>query len=113
MKKIKNYLVLHIFLIIFSFCGVFSKMASSYELLSFRSLLFYGISIALLFIYTLGWQQILKRIPLVIAFLNKSITIVWSMIWGLLFFQENITTKMIIGAIVLLVGVSLVVTDNE
>lgn len=115
MKKynIKIYIILHIMLFIFSFCGVFSKLAGNSKFLSFPFLIFYSISLLILFIYTILWQQILKKLPLITAFLNKSITIVWSMLWGVIFFKETITLKMIIGCIIVLFGVSLVVTSNE
>lgn len=115
MKKenIRVFIILHIMLFIFSFCGVFSKLAGNSKFLSFSFLMFYFISLFILFIYTILWQQILKKLPLITAFLNKSITIVWSMIWGILFFGETITIKMIIGCLIVLVGVSLVVTSNE
>lgn len=112
-NNLKYYIILHIILLIFSTCGIFSKLASSYKFLSFQFILFYGLSILVLFIYTIAWQQILKKIPLITAFLNKSITIIWSMLWGFIIFNENITLKMIVGSIVVLIGVSLVVSSNE
>ncbi len=113
MNKTKDYIFLHLSLFMFSFCGVFSKLASSYTFLSLKFFLFYGLSILILFIYTILWQQILKKIPLTTAFFNKSITIIWAMIWGLLFFKEVITIKMIIGSLAVLIGVSLVVSEHE
>lgn len=113
MKKINNYLLLHLVLFFFSFCGVFSKLASNYGFLSFKFCLFYGISIFILGIYAILWQQILKKFDLTTAFFNKAITIVWAMIWGILFFNETITIKMIIGTIIVLLGIGLVVKDYE
>lgn len=112
-NSIKEYLFLHIILFFFSFCGVFSKIASNYQIFSLKFIFFYGISITILFIYTLAWQQILKKIPLITAFLNKSVTIIWSMIWGIIFFKEILSIKMILGCIIVLIGVSLVVSSNE
>ena len=50
-EKIKNYIFLHIILLGFSFCGVFSKLAGSSDFLSFKFCMFYGISIVILGIY--------------------------------------------------------------
>ena len=115
MKKstFKNYILLHILLFALSFCGVFSKLAASYDFLSIQFCLFYGVSIIILGIYALLWQQILKRFTLTTAFLNKAITIIWGIIWGALFFNEPIKPTMIIGALIVVVGVSLVVISNE
>lgn len=113
MKKIKKYLGLHLLLFIFSFCGVFSKLAAQNEFLSIKFILFYGISIMILGIYAIFWQQILKKFSLTTAFFNKAVTIIWGMLWGALFFKEVITWNMIVGTIVVLVGIGLVVNDYE
>lgn len=113
MKKINKYIYLHLLLFLFSFCGVFSKLAARNEFLSFKFCLFYGISISILGIYAIFWQQILKKFSLTTAFLNKAITIVWGIIWGAIFFKEKITITMIIGAIIVFIGVSLVVMSDE
>ena len=112
-SKIKDYIFLHILLFAFSFCSIFSKLAASYEFLSFQFCLFYGISIIILGIYALLWQQILKKFTLTTAFLNKAVTIIWGIVWGTLIFSETITIQMIIGAIIVFIGVSLVVMADE
>lgn len=61
MKKMNKYVLLHLLLFFYSFCGVFSKLASANEFLSFKFCLFYGISIIILGIYAILWQQILKN----------------------------------------------------
>lgn len=107
----KKYILLHLLLLFFSFCSVFSKLAAQYEFLSLQFCLFYGISILILGIYAILWQQIIKKMPLVVAFLNKAITIIWGMIWGALIFQEKITINMIIGCVIVIIGVVLVVKE--
>ncbi len=109
----KNYIYLNIILIMYSLCGVFSKFAAQYSLLSFKFFLFYGFSILILFIYAIFWQQIIKKMNITTAYSNKAIVVIWGMIWGSLFFNEAITLKMIIGAVVILFGVYLVVSDSE
>lgn len=113
MKKINKYVWLHLLLFLFSFCGVFSKLAAQNEFLSLKFCIFYGISILILSIYAIFWQQILKKFSLTTAFFNKAITIIWGMLWGLIFFKETIKINMIIGTIVVLIGVGLVVKDYE
>lgn len=113
MKKINKFVWLHLLLFFFSFCGVFSKLAAQNDFLSLKFVLFYGISILILGIYAILWQQILKKFDLIIAFSNKAITIVWGMLWGFIIFKEVLTIKMIIGAIIVLIGVVLVVKDDE
>ena len=108
----KTYFALHVILFVYAAGSIFSKLASREEFLSWKFLLLYGLMIGNLFLYALNWQQILKRLPLTVAFANKSIIIVWGMVWGAWIFGEIITIKMIIGAVVIIMGISMVVTDN-
>lgn len=109
MKKInstlKIYGVLHILLIIYSLTGIFSKLAGKEKFLSFQFCLYYGIVIFFLGIYAIGWQQILKYLPLTTAFANKAAIVVWGIIWGVLFFDEQISVGKLIGAVIVIVGV--------
>lgn len=111
--KINKYVLLHILLFFYSFCGVFSKLASGNDFLSLNFCIFYGISIFILGVYAILWQQILKKFSLTTAFFNKAVTIIWGMLWGILFFKEKITINMIIGTVIVLLGVSMVVKDYE
>lgn len=103
--KLKTFLLLHIMLMIYSMSGICSKMASKQEFLSFKFCLFYACIIGLLGFYAIGWQQIIKRLPLTTAFANKAITVVWGLIWGVFFFQEPITVGKVIGVVLVVTGV--------
>ena len=109
----KDYLLLHGALLLYSTGSIYSKLAAAESFLSPRFLLFYGLTLVNLVIYAVLWQQILKRFPLMVAFANKAVVIVWGILWGALIFQETITWKMIIGALVIMAGVIVVVTDHE
>ncbi len=64
-------------------------------------------------IYAIAWQQILKRLPLTVAYANKPVSLIWGMIWGSMLFREKITWNMILGAGIIFVGIYLVVTADE
>ena len=115
MKKIQvnKYIYLHLLLLLYSFCGVFSKLATQNKFMSLKFCLLYGTSLMILGIYAIFWQQILKKFSLTTAFFNKAITIIWGMILGVLFFSEKITLNMIFGTIIVFIGIGLVVTDYE
>lgn len=113
MKKIKSYIVLHLILLFYSLCGVCSKTAASKEFLSFEFCLFYGLVLFILAVYAILWQQVLKSVPLNIAYANKAITLVWGMLWGAVVFNETISASNIIGALIVLAGVLLMVTGGE
>ena len=111
--KIKYLMALHIELLLFSLGGVCTKMASQYDFLSFWFIFFYGLVILNLGVYAIVWQQIIKKLPLNTAYSNKAITIVWGILWGFLFFREQITWNMIVGSLIVIVGVVLVVRADE
>ena len=82
--------------------------------MSFEFCAFYAGMLIILVIYAIGWQQILKRLPLTLAFANKAITIVWGIVWGAVFFQEAITPPMVIGGALVMAGVVLFsIADGE
>lgn len=109
MKKtnFKILFLLHLLLMVFSVSGIFSKLASAEAFLSVKWCLCYGGVIMLLGIYAVGWQQIIKRMPLTAAYANKAVTTVWGLVWGVLFFKERVTFGKIIGVILVVAGVAL------
>ena len=66
---------------------------------------FYGSLILILFVYAIIWQQVLKKLPLVVAYACKGIGFIYGIIWGVVFFKEEITWNMIAGAVLVLIGV--------
>lgn len=98
-------IALHVLLLFYSLSGIFSKNAAYQPFLSVPFILLYGGMLAVLLIYAIGWQQIIKRLPLTVAFANKAITVVWGMVWGVLFFGEQINIQMIIGAALVIAGI--------
>ena len=70
-------------------------------------ILLYGGMLVILFIYAIGWQQILKRLSLSMAFANKAVTVIWGMVWGFFIFGESVSALNIWGAAMVVVGVVL------
>lgn len=113
LTKSKYFILLHIILLVNSFGGICSKMASTQPFLSLKFCLCYGGMIAILGVYAIAWQQIIKHIPLTTAFCNKAVGIVWGIMWGVLIFKEAIKWNMILGAVIVIAGVIIVVTADE
>ncbi len=103
--NLKVYIALHIMLMVYSMGTICSKMAAKQDFLSFKFCFFYGLIILLLGLYAVGWQQIIKRLPLTTAFANKAVTVIWGLVWGRLFFAESITIGKIIGVILVVIGI--------
>ncbi|WP_230406874.1 DMT family transporter [Blautia liquoris] len=110
---VRWFLLLHISLLFSSLSGVCSKLAAGQKFLSLRFFFYYGLVLVIMFGYAVIWQQILKRMPLTVAYSNKPISLIWGMVWGALIFKERITWKMILGAAIIFAGIYLVVTDDE
>ena len=104
-NKLKTIFALHMMLMIYSMCGICSKKAAGVPFLSIQFCFYYGVIILLLAFYAVGWQQIIKRLPLTTAFANKAVTVVWGIIWGFVFFHETITIGKIVGAVFVIAGV--------
>lgn len=110
----KKYVALSLALLLYSFVGVLSKLASSEPFLSMRFCWLYGGVIVLLGVYALAWQQIIKHISLTTAFANKAVTVVWGLIWGIFIFHESITWGKLLGVALVVAGVILFsVADRE
>lgn len=112
-KRLLEIVGLHLAIFLYSTTGIFTKMASGTPFLSVRFVLFYGAVILLMLIYAILWQQFLKIMPLNTAYANRSVSTVWTMLFGALLFHERITWTMILGAVIIIVGVCLVVTADE
>ena len=113
MSKIKNVLFLHAIIFLYSLSSLCSKFASELEFFSFKWILLYALLIFILGIYAILWQQLLKKLPLNFAYANKSLTLIWGMLFGIIIFKEKVTVMNIIGALVVLAGVILMVTDGR
>lgn len=112
-KNTKTILALNVLLMFFSLGGIFSKLASKQPFLSLKFILCYGALLFIMFVYAIGWQQVIKRLHLTMAYANRAITIVWGIIWGLLFFNEKLNVGKIIGAVIVIAGVLLYVTESD
>ena len=111
-SNIKYLIILHLFLGIYSLTGVAAKFAGAEEFLSVRFIVFYGLVLFGLFVYAIAWQQIIKHMPLISAYANRGVTVIWGLVWGYFIFSENITTRKLIGAAVIVCGIVFIVTAD-
>lgn len=111
--KVRDIILLQLIVIIYTLSGTSAKFASFEEFLSIRFLMFYAIEIALLGVYAILWQQMIKRIDLSIAYANRSVALFWSMIWASLIFNENISLNNIIGVLIVILGTIIINSDGN
>lgn len=112
-SAVKQLLLLHGAFLFFSFNTVFAKYASMYEFLSLNYILFSGAMFAILFIYSILWQLILRVFPLSMAFANRGVLTIWGFIWGMLFFDESISIAKAIAAVLIITGIVVIGIENE
>ena len=114
MKKgmLSQYVLISFALLFYSGSSLCIKLASNYPALSVPFILYYGVSVLILISYAVLWQMILKRVDLSKAYAMKPLTMILSMLWGVLLFQETITWNMIVGAVIILLGIRMAVTEN-
>ena len=99
------FILMHLGFLIYAFYAVLGKVASTKQIFSPAFIVIYCAVFLILMVYAIIWQQVLKKIPLIIATANKTITIVWGILFGRIFFGEKITLNMIIGGAVILAGI--------
>ena len=109
MKNFRNYLQLHLNILLFSLTSVFSKLASiQYNRNGLHPPLLYVfllLMIANCGIYAIAWQQVIKKFSLSTAYANKSIYLLWSQIWAVIIFHEQLSPQNILGILIVLFGV--------
>lgn len=112
-NRIKSILALHLLFMLYSLTGICSKLAAGQRMFSYEFMKFYLVEFAVLFLYAIGWQQIIKRISLTTAFINKSATIAWGLVWGVLFFGETVTLRKTASLILVISGMIIYVKGDE
>ncbi len=105
-SKGSQYAILYGSLLLYSMVFVFYKLVS-------QSVLYYLLALMALGLYAALWQQILKKMPLVTAYANKGIVIIYGMFWGKILFHEAITWNMILGSILIIFGMVIVAKEQE
>lgn len=110
--RMKNYIQLHLNILLFSLTSVFSKCASVQlnrgGLKNPYVYLFLFLMAVNCGVYAIAWQRVIKKFSLSTAYANRSVYLIWSQIWAVLIFSENLSAKNIIGLLIVLVGVMVV-----
>lgn len=87
--------------------SIFMKLASQQEFLSPKYILFLFCAVAVLGVYAIVWQQILKRLPVSEAYMFKGTVLIFVLLISALLFGESITWTNIIGATLIIGGIAL------
>lgn len=90
---------------IYACVGICTKMASLQPTGSWPYLLWFGGAVAIIALYALLWQQVLRRIELSTAYMFKGTTLIFTMLIAALLFGEHITTTNIVGSLMIVTGI--------
>lgn len=106
-KKIRmlDIVMLEVSVMVYSLSTVAANMASKYPALSLYYILYFAFDFMILGVYALLWQQVIKKFELSIAYANKSVTLLWSMLWNFLIFSQGITPGKVFGVLMVMAGV--------
>ena len=111
--KVRDIFILQLVIAIYTLSTVFAKFAAEQEFLSFKFIMFYVIEMLILGLYAIIWQQLIKKFDISVAYANKAMGLLWSIIWAILIFKDTITIKNIIGVIIVIIGTIIVNSEDE
>lgn len=110
---IKLYLFLYFAFAIDSLSTVFGKLASAHPTMSLPFLMWYAADVAALGIFAILWQQILKKMPLSIAYSSRPIVTILGVFYGVFIFGDKLSPTAILGILIILVGIWLVTAEPK
>ena len=107
MTNIKDIVALVGINMLYACVGICTKMAAMQATGSWPYLLWFAGAIAIIGIYAILWQQVLRRIELSTAYMFKGTTLVFTMLIAALLFGEVITPMNILGSAIIIFGIVL------
>ena len=111
--KIKDIFVLQIVIAVYTLSTVFAKFAADKEFMSFQFILYYGLEMMILGVYAIVWQQLIKKFEISVAYANKAMGLLWSIVWAILIFKDTVTIKNVIGVVIVIIGTMIVNSEDE
>jgi multidrug transporter EmrE-like cation transporter len=82
-------------------------MAALSEPFSWSYMAWFAGVVAIIGVYALLWQQVLRRIELSTAYMFKGTTLIFTMLFAALLFGESITIPNILGSVIIITGITL------
>ena len=98
-------LLLQLVVGIYSVNTVIAKLVSGQKVFSpaFIGLLF--LEVCVLGVYALLWQQLIKQFELSVAYANKAMGLIWSLIWSIVLFREGVKWNQLLGIVLVMIGI--------
>lgn len=93
--------------LVYACTSIFTKLASRQDMLSWPYLLCIAGAFAVMGIYALLWQQLIARQPLSTAYMFKGTSLIFVLLFSVLFFGEGITWTNVLGSAIIIAGIVL------
>ena len=106
-KSLSKYGILAGVNLLYACVTLYTKYASQQEFLSVRYCLGLSGAIGVMALYAICWQQILKHIELSTAYMFKGTSLFFIMLLAYAIFGEQVTTNNILGACIIICGITL------
>ena len=118
MKKklnLKDFLILQAVVVIYTVSGVLGKLAamSAEGADGWGFLLLYGAEIGVLGVYAVLWQQVIRKVELTVAYANRAVALLWSLLWAVFLFGEKITAAQLLGIALVIIGTAVINGGKE
>ena len=81
--------------------------------MSFQFILYYGLEMMILGVYAIVWQQLIKKFEISVAYANKAMGLLWSIVWAILIFKDTVSIKNVIGVVIVIIGTMIVNSEDE
>lgn len=107
------YIILIGAILIYSLTGVCTRYAAMYPFMSWQYVLFVLGVVGILGIYAILWQQIIQRIEISTAYMFRGLGLIFNLLFCYSLFSETITRNNIIGAIIIIVGITLFALSDK
>lgn len=106
-REISKIIALLLINLLYASVGIFTKLASQYDFLSWSYIVFFGIAVGIIGIYAILWQQLIKRIDLTTACVFKGTGLIYAMLFAYFIFDEQISWNNILGVLIIITGIVL------
>ncbi len=108
-----NYLFLHFLFVVYALNTVLGRMGADYTWMDWRKYLLMCGVLFLLGVYAIGWQLMLKKFHLGVAYANRAAVVPWGILLAWLCFNEPLSWTLLGGAALIICGIIIVSTEEE
>ncbi len=108
----KHVAILQAVVVIYSIASMMAKFASGQPVESLRFWIFFGLDVFFLGVYAILWQQMIKRFELSVAYTNRAMALLWSVVWSVVVFHEQLTLLKAAGVLLVMAGTIIVNLDE-